>query len=493
MSHLPASNSLRLRHLLAITGLLLTLFVTFCAAQTAVVISPWPQFVSYTQDGQPNAFGCVFTYQVNSTSPLGTYTDYTGTTLNQNPVILSAGGTANVWLAAGQAYTYKVMSQGGTNCSTGSTLYTVNGIGGGSTTLTTVVAYSATPVFTVSSQNQLFEMQLTGNASAQPLTAVGVTPPGYITFEIAQDASGGHTFSWPSNSMGGCTIGAVANQISTQMFVWNGTTALAIGPCVTSPGPEISVGNIVDHGLAVNSPVCTDSNSGLVSGSSCSSVLNITVNGQTIVPGGSGDANSGAATHSISLNEGNGSAITGLALGNNQIAVGQTSADPTASTIPTCAAGSHLFFSGTLPLTCTVDVAIQANSITTLANDASISAGSPTTVMTKSVTMPSAGCPCRAFVSYLVGATTSNAGGVEYWVSDGSNVYATGGTNTTGSVGPTTEFHATAASYSPVTYSNGGTATFSLVVESEQAITVKAASQFSSQNSWLNVAIFTSK
>jgi len=261
MTHLPASNSPRPCLLSGVTrrlvGLLtlsvtvtlsvvaLTFFATFAAAQTAVVISPWPQFVSYTQDGVPNAFGCVFTYQVGSTSPLTTYSEYTGTYPNQNPVILSAGGTAEIWLLAGQAYTYKVMSAGGTNCSQGTTLYTVNGLGGGSTTLTSIITYSSTPLFPVSAQSQLFEITLTGNASASPLTFVGVTPPSVIFFQITQDSSGGHTFSWPANSVGGCPIGLAANQVTTQEFVYDGANATAVGPCVIGNGPAISSGPIL--------------------------------------------------------------------------------------------------------------------------------------------------------------------------------------------------------------------------------------------------------
>jgi hypothetical protein len=216
--------------------------------QTAVVLAPIPQLQFFDQSGNPLAFGCVFTYEVASTTPLATYTDYTGVTQNQNPVILTAGGSANIWIQAGQAYTFRVKSAGGSQCSTGSTLYTVDGIGGGSQTLTTIVPYSPTPAFPVTSQNQLFLITLTGNASAAPLTFVGVTPPSVIFFQITQDSAGGHTFSWPANSVGGCTIGSAANQVTTQEFVYNGTNATAVGPCVIGNGPELSTGEILANG-----------------------------------------------------------------------------------------------------------------------------------------------------------------------------------------------------------------------------------------------------
>lgn len=327
----------------------LLLLSTFVQSQTAVVLAPVPQLQFFDQTGTPLAFGCVFTYQVNSTSPLATYTDYTGVTQNANPVILTAGGSANIWLLAGQAYTFRVKSAGGTNCSSGSTLYTVNGIGGGASTLTTIVPYSSTPAFQDAAQNQLFEITLTGNASAQPLTFVGVTPPGIITFQITQDGSGGHTFSWPANSVGGCTIGGATNQTTTQEFVYNGTNATALGPCVTGNGPQLGAGNIYDYGLSSGAqPLCSDN---FLLTSSCSAVLDITVNGQVITPGGSGNVNAGAAAHSLALNEGNGSAVAGLALGAGQIPIGAASANPAASTLPTCT-NAALTYSGTPPLTC---------------------------------------------------------------------------------------------------------------------------------------------
>lgn len=214
------------------------------SAQTAVSLSPIPQFLSLLPNGTPNAFGCVFAYSSGTTSPLDTYTDSTGGTKNSNPVILSPGGVANIWLQAGEAYTIQVKSYGGIKCSAGSNIYSINGIGGGVTVLTTAVPYSSTPTFNVAAQNQLFTITLSGIATSQPLSVVGVTPPGLITFQITQDSVGGHAFTWPSNLIGGCVIGSSANQVTTQQFTWNGTNATANGPCVTGNGPNISAGVI---------------------------------------------------------------------------------------------------------------------------------------------------------------------------------------------------------------------------------------------------------
>ena len=213
-------------------------------AQTSVILSPAPVFYSVTQNGSPNGFGCVFTYISGTTSNLTTYTDATGTTQNPNPVVLSANGTANIWIKTGSTYSYVVKTAGGVNCVSGSTIYTVRGISGGSSQLVTPVTYSATPNFQLTAQNELFTMTLSGDASALPITSVGVSSPSYVIFQITQDGTGGHTFTWPSNSVGGCTIASAGSSTSTQEFIWDGSTAWSIGPCITGNGPATSSGSI---------------------------------------------------------------------------------------------------------------------------------------------------------------------------------------------------------------------------------------------------------
>lgn len=483
-------RSLDARGGVTLFALVLLLLSTFVRSQTAVVLAPLPQLQFFDQTGTPLAFGCVFTYQVNSTTPLATYTDYTGVTQNQNPVILTAGGSANIWLQAGQAYTFRVKSAGGSNCALGSTLYTVNGIGGGSTTLTTIVPYSATPAFQVAAQNQLFEITLTGNASAQPMTFVGVTPPSYITFQITQDSSGAHTWSWPANSVGGCTIGSGANQVTTQMFVYDGSNATAIGPCVTGNGPEISAAGVFDFDLS--SPpaiVCVDANFHLNTSCGSGVLTDITVNGQAIPAGGSGNVNAGATTHSIALNEGNGNAMTGLTLGSHQIAVGVASADPVASTIPTCSTGTHLSFSGTLPLTCTQDVAVLAQYTPVITNTVSVSSNTVTTWNTQVVTMPSTGCPCRVLASYGVYWNTGGASSFgDAWVTDGTNQFATSQTAVTSST--TTGQNGTGLSLGTA-YANSAVVTFSAQIDLQSGGTVEVgpAQSGGTQASWMNLIV----
>ena len=246
---------------LMLLGVFVTFSVTFAGATAVpVILSPVPKIQFFDASGRPLAFGCVFSYQSGTTTPLATYTDSTGTVQNTNPVILDAGGFANgvtaggmIWLAAGQAYTLKVVSAGGVHCASGTTQYTIDGVGGGVTLLTTVLSCTGTCTVNIGAQFQLFQITLTGNAVASPLSAVGITPPATVYFEMIQDSAGAHTWSWPSNSVGGCTIGPGSNQITMQAFVWDGALATATGPCVTGNGPAISTGNISVTGTVVAS------------------------------------------------------------------------------------------------------------------------------------------------------------------------------------------------------------------------------------------------
>jgi hypothetical protein len=482
-------------------ALLFALLLIFAAclpsdAQTPVILAPVPKLQFFNEAGVPLAFGCVFTYESLTTTPLTTYTDHTGDTANSNPVILDGGGFANgqtasggIWLQAGLAYTFKVVSAGGTNCGSGSTLYTIDGIGGGSTTLTTIVPFSSTPSFVDAAQNQLFKITLTGNATSQPMTFVGVTPPGFIAFQITQDGSGGHTFAWPSNVVGGCTIGSAANGVTTQLFVYNGTNATAIGPCVTATGPVISAGNIFDYGLSASSIVCTDANKQLNTSCGSGGLTSTTVNGQTCASGGACNVNAGNAAHSVALNEGNGDQLGAVLLAASQILIGAASADPVASTLPTCT-GTALSYSGTPPLTCISPVAVLASTITQATGDVTVSG--LTSVLAKAVTFPASGCPCRAFVAYGYYANAGSHGVMQAYVTDATNTMATtqlniyNDGNSDGREG---------SSFSPATYANSATVTFTLTVNpaSGGSWTVSQANTGSvGQDTWLNVAVFAS-
>lgn len=113
-----------------VSNMLLT--VLFCFAFSKCINAqvqpmPWEKAQFFDNNGKPVSGGCLFTYISNTTTPLATYTDYTGSVINSNPVILDSAGRADIWLLA-QSYTLKLLTTGGVNCASGVQLWSENGI-----------------------------------------------------------------------------------------------------------------------------------------------------------------------------------------------------------------------------------------------------------------------------------------------------------------------------------------------------------------------------
>ena len=70
-------------------------------------ISPQPKLQFLDNNGVPLSGGKVYTYSAGTTTPLTTYTDYTGSTANSNPVILDSRGECSIWLGT-SSYKFKL-------------------------------------------------------------------------------------------------------------------------------------------------------------------------------------------------------------------------------------------------------------------------------------------------------------------------------------------------------------------------------------------------
>lgn len=216
---------------------ILLLFCVVASTQTAVLM-PLPRYFAVDALGKPFAAGCVWTYAAGNNRLLASYRDSIGTP-NTNPVILAADGSADIWLATGQAYKIVLYSAGpnpNSTCSTGSLIRTTDNVTGLATQIAnsfaavTNVSFATTPVFTALAQNQLFRMFLTGNVTSSSLVMSGIAVPALVTFELTQDSTGGRPFAWPPNTSGGFIVSTVPNETSSQTFYWDGTTAYSIAP-----------------------------------------------------------------------------------------------------------------------------------------------------------------------------------------------------------------------------------------------------------------------
>jgi hypothetical protein len=88
--------------------------------------------------------------------------------------------------------------------------------GGGSSSVMSVVSFSATPTFDATSTPG-FKIILTGNVTSS--TFSNGASQTLVTFRIHQDATGSRTFVWPVNVRNGGTISSTASSRSVQTFV----------------------------------------------------------------------------------------------------------------------------------------------------------------------------------------------------------------------------------------------------------------------------------
>jgi len=448
--------------------LLLAILLLSAAAHAAVpvAISPVARQQFFDASGRVLSFGCLFTYSSGTTTPLASYTDSTGGTTNTNPLVLNAGGYAassgssGLFLRAGVAYTIKVVSQGGTNCSLGTTQFTIDGIGAGNSLTTTVSTCTGTCPSVIAGQIQLFQITLTGNATADPLSAVGITPPGIIFYEIIQDSGGGHTFVFPSNSVGGCTISTAANAISSQEFYWDGSKAYAISGCVTGAGPAMNVGSLIASGTVTASQLISTVATGTapIVVTSITQVANLNVSlleGQNWEnPGmiGSNTPNTGAFT-TFRLNG-----------GTIQTAMQGTDAHlQTAGTVANSAPTVCIDANGGITTTCTTTGPVFApQSASTAGLPVSLTANTQATVLSKAVTFPAAAGTYRADIRSGVWITTGpNACATE--VIDATNTHAYASANSQNANG-SGFIGLEGAQITSQTYTAGQVVTFNLAV-----------------------------
>ena len=118
----------------------------------------------------------------------------------------------------------------------------VNGGGGGTTTAYTSVTFSSTPTFTVTASTSVqdFAITVTGNVTSSTLITTSATAGQDIAFVVCQDASGAHTFAWPTNVYNASVIDPTINACTRQVFRWSGSQAIAMAPAISdAPGVKI--------------------------------------------------------------------------------------------------------------------------------------------------------------------------------------------------------------------------------------------------------------
>jgi Pectate lyase superfamily protein len=76
-------------------------------------LSPTPVQKFWDAQGNPLAFGFLYTYAAGTTTPQATYVDSTQTTPNTNPIVLNSRGECNLWLNPTLGYKYVLTDSAG--------------------------------------------------------------------------------------------------------------------------------------------------------------------------------------------------------------------------------------------------------------------------------------------------------------------------------------------------------------------------------------------
>jgi hypothetical protein len=106
-------------------ALILAALGQFCAAQVAVTPVSLPHQTFFDGSGSPCALCKLYSYNAGTTTPTPTYSDSSGGPQNPNPIILDAGGAANIWVATSVSYKFVLKD------SLGATIWTVDNVSGG--------------------------------------------------------------------------------------------------------------------------------------------------------------------------------------------------------------------------------------------------------------------------------------------------------------------------------------------------------------------------
>ena len=76
-------------------------------------LAPYLTQQFFTNNGQPNVGGFLYTYGAGTNTQAATYTDNTGVTPNTNPIVLNSRGECSLWLPANTAYKFVLTDNAG--------------------------------------------------------------------------------------------------------------------------------------------------------------------------------------------------------------------------------------------------------------------------------------------------------------------------------------------------------------------------------------------
>lgn len=435
----------------------LMLLICACVSQAQVVVSPIQglgSFQLFDSNGELATGGVIYSYQAGTSTQQATYTDSTGTILNPNPIPFGSGARVSIWLVSADFYKFVACSQNdGASCAPSDVLFSVDNVPGSP-----------------------------AGASGSPFTGI------FISGTIVPATTGilrlatADTICW-RNSAGTSNLCLTKN--TNDVLSWPAAFSAANFVSVCTPAALTGAIELCDtdtinwrnHAATADLALSKDSSDNL----NWPNGFNVGTNLGAATLGLSGVFTSTSSTYDALGTEVS-TPATPPASGTDQLypkaTHGFCAQDSSSNEYCMVANGGA------------VNPAVLASSITLLGSPVSVSG--TVTVLTKAVTMPSTGCPCRAFVSYGTYWDATAAGQFSNTVNDGTNTFATAQTNTTGSA---TDIGVSASSYSPGTYANSAAITFTLQARTSAAGTTNVHVGNGTglgQVTWMNVTILSS-
>jgi hypothetical protein len=184
------------------------------------VVTPTPKAQFLMLDGTPLVGGKVYSYAAGTTTPQVTYTDSTGATPNENPVILDSRGEANIWLGS-SSYKFRLTDENDVE------IWTVDNVA----PPTTAVSPVLTGNVTISTESISPALKITQTGTGNALVVQDSADPDATPFVITAEGKVGLGTPSPINDLDCAgTIGA------DSIVGYTSTTSLAIAgiPIVTS-------------------------------------------------------------------------------------------------------------------------------------------------------------------------------------------------------------------------------------------------------------------
>lgn len=398
----------------------------------------------FDNNGEPLTAGVLYSFAAGTTTQQPTYTDSTGITPNPNPIPFGSGARVNIWLTSSLFYKFQLCRQNdGAFCAPSDVLFSVDnvpglpgGSTGGSPFTGTFISGTTNPATTGILRLATADTICWRNAAGTSNVCLSKT---------SNDVLSWTTLFAAGNFVSTCTPVATSGFFrlcSTDTITWRNNANSGDVSLSKNASDNLSFPNCLTLNGGVS--LCTTNQSG--TGSIC-----LATNCQLVTPALNGVVVSGAPT-------------AGQAL---------------CASSPTAAAWCNT-------------QAIQLASTTNLGGTVNISGGSPITVISHAVTMPSSGCPCRVFAGYGVNFDGTNSGLVTTTVFDGTTRFGTNSMNTTGS---TSDFAIGMAEFSGVTYANSAVVTFTLQAATTMAGTTNAHAGNANglgQSSHLNLVVVPS-